>query len=289
MGNNKGENSVKIYLNSIVIAASVYIYAATYWLGTGNMWQVGRYASLSLSKPWVYRQLVPILARLLGNLVPLDIALVAIVTLSGVSFYLALRSLILYINDTVSELKILLFFLAGILLLQNERLPYDMMTGFLWTLGLLFIVQHKHIAFMILFPFVCLNRIDTAPLLIVAYWLRFPNNWGEVLGCLAAFVVTYTGLHIYFTDNPGSPAWIEPWLNVLRFWNNPWRALLHFFATVVIFLRILIRADHQPLYFQRLFIVLVPIFVILYLVAGQAFEIRVFMEMMPILVVLTIL
>lgn len=253
------------------------------------MLQVGRYASLSLSKPWVYRQLVPILARLLGNLVPLEIALVTIVTISGVSFYLALRSLILYINDTVSELKILLFFLAVILLLRNERLPYDMMTGFLWTLGLLFIVQQKNLAFMILFPFVCLNRIDTAPLLIVAYWLRFPWKWQEVTGCGIVFIVMYLGLHTYFSDNPGSTAWIQPWWNVLRFWYSPWRTLLHLFVTVVIFLRILIRANHQSLYFQRLFIVLAPIFVILYLVAGQAFEVRVFMEIMPILVVLTIL
>lgn len=276
--------NTKLYLNSIVVGVVVYFYAAIYWIGG-----VSSYTNEQYLKPWVYRVLVPILVNGLDNFVRHDLALVSIVVLSGVTFYLSLRNLVLYINDTVSELKILVSFLLGLVLFSYCRAPYDMMTGFLWTLGLLFIVQQKHIAFMVLFPFVCLNRIETAPLLIVAYWLRFPWKWQEVVGCGVVFATIYLGLHTYFADNLGSSVWIEPWQNVLRFWYNPWRTLLHLFVTVVIVLRILIRTGYQPFYFQRLFIVLAPIFLILYLVVGQSFEVRVFTEIYPILVVLTIL
>ena len=175
------------------------------------------------------------------------------------------------------------------LLLGYARVHYDIPTVFFWTLALVFIVRQNHIAYMVLFPFICLNRVETIPLLIILYWLRFPNKWAYLLYQGVIFILMWYGLHTYFAGNPGDAVWTEPWENVLRFWHSPWRTLVHFLVTVVILFRIVQRADFQPLYFQRVFIVLAPLFVVLYFVCGQAFETRVFWELWPIIATLIVL
>jgi hypothetical protein len=279
---------MKLFLSSIVIAV-ISFFSYSYWANSSSLEQVKFVISLDMPKPWVYRQLVPLLARGLTELgLTPNISLLLVVILSGVGFYLAFYELLKFLGYK-SELKALIGVLLGMVLFGWECMSYDLMTALSWTLALLFIVKQNHIAYMVLFPFVCLNRIETAPFMIFMYWLRFPGRWQYVLYQGIAFILIYYGLHIYFADNSGLSQWIEPLENLKKFWDSPWRTAVHFLISTIILFRIAMRADYQPLYFQRVFIVLTPIFLVLYLVFGQSFEVRVFFEIWPILATLMLI
>ena len=275
---------MKTLLNSVVVGTVTYFWASIYWMDGVSSWQTEQYL-----QPWVHRPLVPWLINILEWLDILEnIATVSIVTLSGVGLYLAMLALIRATNNTVSEWKVMLAVVAGLVAFHLCRSPYDLMTALLWTLALLFIVKQNHVGFFVVLILACLNRIETAPLLIVLYWLRFPRSkkLPVIVSSVLMFITIHIILRITFADVPGSTAWISPLENLVTFWQSPLRTLLHFVVTVVILLRIVKRADYQPLYFQRAFVVLAPIFVILYLVFGQAFELRVFWELFSILSIL---
>ena len=277
---------MKTLLNSIVVAIVTYFWASIYWMNPKNSWLWEQYL-----KPWVQRPLVPWLidiAEWLG--IPENIATVFIVVLSGIGLYLALLALIRATNNTVSEWKVMLAVVAGLLAFHLCRTPYDLMTAFLWTVALIFIAKQNHLGYVLLFPVACLNRIETAPLLIFMYWLRFPKGkWVIIISQVVTLIVIHVWLKFLFADVTGATAWIEPLENLGKFWQSPLRTLLHLSVTVAILFRIVQRADYTPLYFQRVFIVFAPIFLILYVVFGQAFELRVFWEMFPLLAVLMLL
>lgn len=180
---------MKTLINSLFVALVTFAYASVYWLGSrgsiGIMQDAGSLTSASYYKPFVYRALVPWLARLVASLgVRVDLALVLIVTASGVGFYLALRAI--------------------------------------------------------------------------------------------------------FADNPGAPAWVEPGLNLLRFYNHPARTLLHLAGTEVVLWMVAKDWTQKPALLRTAFIVMAPILTAFYLVLGQAFELRVFFEIYPVIVLLVV-
>lgn len=278
--------TIKTALSSIVIGIVTYFWASIYWMDGVSSWQTEQYL-----QPWVHRPLVPWLINIFEWVgISENIATVSVVTLTGVGLYLAMLALISATNNTVSEWKVMLAVVTGLVAFHLCRSPYDLMTALLWTLALLFIVKQNHVGFFVVLILACLNRIETAPLLIVLYWLRFPKGKLPVIvSSVLMFASIYILLHVGYADVPGSTAWISPLENLSTFWHSPWRTLLHFAVTVVILLKIVQRADYQPLYFQRAFVVLAPIFLVLYLVFGQAFELRVFWELFPVLTILTLL
>ena len=273
---------MKIFLNSIVISIVTYFWASIYWMNGVSSWQTEQYL-----QPWVHRPLVPWIINIFDLLLPENIATVIVVTLSGVGLYLALTQLIKETRNNVAEWKVMLAVIGGLLAFHLCRSPYDLMTSLLWTLALVFIVRQNHTVYMMLFPLVCLNRIETAPLLIIAYWLRFPKDKFTLISLSVIMTICiYTLLKVWYVDVPGATSWIEPLENLGKFWQSPLRTLLHMSVTVAILFRTVKRADFQPLYFQRVFVVLAPLFFVMYLVSGQAFEVRVWWELFPILSIL---
>lgn len=286
--------TVKILINSVFVAIVTAVYAGVYWLGShgsiGIMQDAGSLVSAGYYKPYVYRQLVPMLTRLLASLgIRIDIALVLIVTASGVLFYLALRSLIAYYHPMDNALEIITLFsvFAGMLLFGDFRMPYDLTTAALFTLAFVFITKGQTINYLILFPFACLNR-ETAFLLIVVYFIShiyIQNStiiYLEILQC-GVYILVTVGLRVIFADNPGTSAWVEPWLNLLRFYNHPARTLLHLAGTGVVLWMVAKGWTYKPMLFRTAFIVMAPILTAFYLVLGQAFEVRAYWELYPVL------
>jgi hypothetical protein len=278
----------------MIIGISTFQYAAIYWLGDANLWQVELMASLKLNKPWIYRQLVPMLARSIASLgIRIDLALVLVVTAAGVGFYLALRSLafLFYKQDDKAEILIILLALLGMIIFGYERLPYDLMTASLFTLAFLYIARGDSIRLLIIFTLACLNRETSFLMITFLGMMAFArvearNRWGLMFFMTLIYIVVQLTLRIVFRENDGLSNWIEPALNLLRFKNHPVRTLAHASSTLVL-LWLACKDWKQKPYFLRLALIAIgPPLVLLYLIFGQAFEVRVFWETFPILALL---
>lgn len=287
---------MKFYLNSLFVGLVSFLYGSVYWLGSSNLWQVQKIISLDLNRPWVYRQLVPFLTRILALTgMRIDWALVLIVTLSGVGFYLALRKLWFTLSryDERDEIYPVLIVFAGLLLLGYNRLPYDLTTALLFTLAYLFIYTENKLGYLIVFTLACLNR-ETAFLLILFYVvislvrLQLMRDWWMTACQIYIYgLVTYC-LRLVFQYNGGSTLWVEPWQNLVRFVNNPLLTLVHLSITGVILWLVFRDWKYKHVYLKLAFWIIAPILVVMYVVCGQNYEVRVFWEVIPVVGLLTI-
>lgn len=273
---------MKIFLNSIVVSLCTFVWASVYWLGESNMEQVRYITSLQLYKPWIYRQLVPIMVRRLEFLgMRIDWAIVFIVTLSGLGIYLVLQNLLPEYN-----LEVLGMYLLGIILLGYNRISYDLTTAFIFSLSFLLMYRDNTKFYLLLFPIFCINR-ETTFLLIIVYFFWTRYVWGTIYQ-VAIFFGVQTALHRVFVNNDGVNAWIEPWYNILRFINNPAQTLFYL-SVAGLFLWLICKDwNSKSSLFKIAFIVMAPIVSIMYLVFGQAFEVRVFWELYPVIVLLSV-
>lgn len=288
-----------LYLNTLVIVLVTFFWSSAYWLGESNLWQVERLMSLDLAQPWVYRQLVPILVRGVAYLgVPLDVALVLVVTLSGVGFYLAVRKLALEFYDLSNwqEIGIVAGYSVSILLLGYNRLPYDLMTACLFALALLYMWTAESGKYLLVFTLSCLNR-ETTFLLILLYvaFLLFSRKsiifWRIFKTAIVQIVIYGTityALRVVFADNSGAGLWVEPWLNILRFVNNPYTTMLHISVASVVLWLVFRGEPDKPTFWLFSFALFAPVLTVMYLVCGQAFEVRVFWELAPLAIVLSL-
>lgn len=283
--------NAKRLIGTTAVALSTFAYAAVYWLGNDNLDQAQMLTSLQFHKPWVYRQLVPLLARAIALLgIRIDLALVLIVTVAGVGFYLALRSFasFLYKLDDKAEILIILLVVLGLLLFGYLRLPYDLMTAWLFALAFRYIALGEDDKLTVVFVLACINR-ETAFLLLLFMapitkfrWERFAFTLK--LGIL--FVLIQVAIRLIFQHNAGLPAWVDPIQNIRDFIDNPIRTLWHATVTAVLLWLVYRDWNKKPVYLRLAFVILKPIMAALYLVLGQAFEVRVFWEIYPVLALL---
>jgi len=286
----------KKLLGIVIIGISTFEYAAIYWLGDQNLWQVELLTSPHLNKPWVYRQLVPILARGVASLlgIRIDLALVLVVTVSGIGFYFALRRLAALccyrkrkLDDT-AELLIILLVVLGLVLFNYGRLPYDLMTAWLFTLAFRYIALGKDDQLTIVFALACLNR-ETAFLLLLfmgMITIFSRERFVFTLKLSLLFILIQAALHMVFRGNDGLEIWMQPELNLWRFIHQPARTLLHVAATVILLWIAAKDWDTKPGFLKLALNYIAPPLVLMYLIFGQAFETRVFWEVYPILALL---
>lgn len=274
---------MKLKLNILFVAISTLVYASIYWLGNTHILE----GEMSM-KPFVYRQLVPILARIISSLgIRIDHAIIFVVVCSGVGFYLVLRELVFtyYPRNEMSEFLVVLSVLIGLFLFQEYRAYYDLMTAFLFTLALLFIAQGKLISYLLLFPLICLNR-ETAFLLTV-FLLVYNKNIVAFVYQVAVWSLVRLSLSTVFSQYSGA-VWVEPVENLQKFIENYPTTILHLFIIVTILFLIMMDWKFKPRFFVILFTVFAPLLSLMYIVFGQAFEVRVFWEIYPVIVAMSL-
>jgi len=275
----------------MIVSISTFAYAAIYWLGDRNLWQAELLTSMNLHKPWVYRQLAPILARALASLgIRIDLALVLVVTIAGAGFYLSLRSLafLFYKQDDTVEILLIVLVLCGMIMFGYGRLPYDLFVACLFTLAFRSIFLCRDNELLIIFSLACLNR-ETSFLLIIfmgVLALKGGTRYLLTFQMVLIFVLVQLVLRTVFYDNGGLVGWIEPMQNLLRFANHPERTLLHAVITLVLLWTACRDWRLKPYYFKLAFVSMAPALTLLYIIFGQAFEVRVFWECYPILALL---
>ncbi len=285
---------MKPALNLLVVTSTIATYAGALWLGPENIRMVGKVVTdTEFYKPFVYRQLIPILARWLDLFIPLDVAIVLVVTASGVGFYLALRKLAgeFYTITDRHELYIVLSVFAGLLLFWRYATVYDLATAFLFTLALYYLKRNHENKYLLLFPLICLNR-ETAILLTVFCFVRMYANRKYDFEFIALQVFVWVSSQIIirsiFADNEGRGIWLEPLQNIEKFAADPMQMLLHLSITAVIFWAVLRGWGSKPAFLRLAFVTFAPALFVMYLVCGQAFEVRVFWEIAPVASLLVI-
>ncbi len=88
------------YITFVFVSLISFYGSFVYWFHSN---QVNEYLSLTFYKPFVYRQLMPMLARVLTwTGVPASWAIVIVMTLVGVGFYYSFRALVYATNKKES-------------------------------------------------------------------------------------------------------------------------------------------------------------------------------------------
>lgn len=283
---------MKYYLNSLVVAVISFLWSYIYY--ADGLW------AEDYTRPFVYRQLVPLLARGIEFLgVPGNIALIVVMTLSGVGFYLSLRILAIqfYTWSDRQDIYLLAGTLASMLVLGIFRKPYDLMTACLVSLFLYYFWTGQKVKHLIVFALACLNR-ETAILLVLFYvvflltLLKYKSVRWEIVGMSVLQGVIYLlitlGIRYVFVTTEGSSAWIEPAENILKFANQPYRFMLHLYGLLGLLWWMSRGWERKPYYLRYAFGLFAPLLLIMYVVFGQAFEIRVFWEIAPLVILLSL-
>ena len=264
----------KLYINSLFVLIVEYVWSYSYY-GQGIDPE-------TLTRPFVYRQLVP----LLSSVVPLTV----VMAISGLGFYLALRKLYyhFYRQTDVTEVYLVIAVFVCLVVCANYRKPYDLMVAWLMTSGLYLILTKQFWKYLGVLALASLNK-ETAFLLIVfsvVIWLHEKGLWWMTACQVYVYgIITYC-IRLAFSYAPGSGLWINPWKNILAHFQSP--ALLVVTLLVVAWLGFRIRNRWWVLLpeMQTMFWVFVPFMLVAYIVCGQAYEFRSLWEIAPILILL---
>lgn len=276
-----------IHIIAVPITAYLFWLYIRAWVGFTAMPEFDR-------RPFVYRVLVPLLARLLSQTgLRLDVATFVIVGLSLAGFIAALYAL--YVSFGGDKTKALLIAYAAawflVPLMMYHRKVYDMTTVFLFALSFVFLLRGWFREYALLFPLVCLNR-ETAILLplffAVWYWRRMKrlSDWLLLFAYqVAAFAIIQGAIHLYYADLTGESV-------ALRLVDNLQFFAAHLLPTalllaVVILLFSAAHRSEQP-FLRTAFYCMFPPLLVAYLVTGYGFEVRVFAEVYPVVVMLLV-
>ena len=268
-----------------VAALLAFAYAAD-WLDDGGM---------ELGRPFVYRQLVPLAARLLSPVLDVGPAVVLVTILCAMGFALSVRSLYRSFYPDETSLRADIFTLASLaLLFLTIIMPkhnYDVPTAFLFTLSLALLARGHLGAYAALFPLVCLNR-ETAfllPLLFAVYFYKQleARTYWTLLGYQAlVFVGMRLALMWIFAGADGSVFYFRPLENLQLYAQAP--VTTNFFLLFFLAVGYLVRVQwgSAPRLMRTACLVFAPLLLVLYLVLGTSFEIRVFVELLPAVLVI---
>lgn len=281
---------MKIYLNSLIVAVVSFFWSYIYYAG-------GLHPE-DYSRPFVYRQLVPLLARGIEFFgVPANVALVVVMTVSGVGFYLALRKLALqfYNLSNRQEIYLVVGVLVSMILLGEYRKPYDLMTALLFTVFFYCFRTNQKTKQLLVFALSCVNR-ETTILLVLFYVIylfplrdsrRYEYVWMSMSQAYLYILITFA-VRFILSDTTGASLWIQPVENVLKFADQPYRLFLHLLGAISIMGWMSRGWKHKPEYLRCAFGLFAPILMVAYLTVCSAFEIRVFWEISPLVIILSL-
>ena len=164
---------------------------------------------------------------------------------------------------------------------------YDLPTAIAFALGLAFMARGMWREYIWVFILGCVNRETTALLTLVfaVYFFRRMGR-GVWLGGIALqaliWVMVRIQVLIIFAGNDGSAFWFRPLENVEAFILSPWLSAVHLIGFTLVIWRCLQHWHQKPPLLRTAFAVLMPVSLGLYLVLGNAFELRVFAEVFPV-------
>jgi hypothetical protein len=279
-------------------------------------------------KPYVYRALVPTITRMSVSILPsamkaqVDAILwrqpltskvlvafraqpanateaavtILLMYLSLFGFVLAFRKLCNTLYDMAPHTSIFLSSIAaiGLIIFCNYGYVYDYTTLFLFTLSFLFLVRSQWKQYLVSFAITCINKETT--ILLTFIFLMYYGRKRELpkrtfLMLFSVQVITYSFiklcLFVIFVNNPGGNVEYYLPLHLIMFLGVPQRMIVFTTGQLAIFVGALYQWRRKPIVLLHAASLAMPL-CILYFFFGYPFEIRVFYEIYPMVLLLVL-
>jgi len=258
-------------------------------LATHYAWHWGGYSEDY--RPFIYRQFVPLAAQaisFISGLAP-DSAVVVTIILCSLGFVFASYYLFgsFFPEDPRANWFVLVMVLTLFVLASYPKHTYDIPTGMFFTLALA-LIQRRHLQLHAwLFPFICLNR-ETAILLTLLFALYFYRRldrrlyWFHLIYQALVYLSIRIALMIAFADTPGHPLVFRLLENLERYTRGPFATQIFLLFLVALTFILATKWQRAPALMQTSFLVFTPLLVALYFCFGWSFEVRVFIELLPV-------
>lgn len=243
-------------------------------------------------KPFIYRQLVPILASFLPFPTRENISIVVFCFCIGLSISMLYLYEMSWKTSLMNDTLFLISFTVTILVLMIYQRFYDIPTAFFFVTILILWMKEKFLLSIPVFILACINR-ETAILLtaffIPMFWRKMNYRlWGNVALQVSGYFAMRMVILKKFGVNGGSSIYMRPIENIRIYLSSYWTILL-----VVVFLVIFYRISQNAKVLDRnillFLIVLFPMLAIMHLISGYPLEVRVFAEIMPVMFLSAIL
>jgi hypothetical protein len=259
------------------------------WVAAFQMSYLRAVVSFMQDRPYVFRVLVPLLSRLLSALSGIDPiwCLMFVIVCSAIGLYFSFKYLYLVFYDPkyaaiIAFIGCELYFLLIAIVAQ----VYDIATGVFFCLSLAFLARGRYKAYFLLFPLATLNR-ETTFLLLFFFAVHFLRRMplAHYATALVYQGITYimikVGMEITFAERGGQsfiwwPEFVLPEYGVDLLRTAAYAIVFLLFVGLVIY-----RWKEKPEFLRSAFVVLGPCVLILHLLIGYPYEVRVFAEAFP--------
>jgi hypothetical protein len=305
------------FLNSIWI---FYIYLSITLIGAFDPASLARVIETTAERPFIYRILVPILARSLAGMVPTELTewlKDAPDALSKTYLRLGYNG---YSREAVIVLILMFLSLTGFAFLEKtfladlgydkkERfvmplvfqmfvLPVNLFTGFyydlpqlfLMTICLIYLHRRNWTKYLIFLSIANFNKETSAFLILVYiayYWSRLPRkNFFTMLIWQVALIGVIRGLLIILFRNNGGSFLAYTIPNQIRIYGEHPLALIFTIAYFGLVIFLTLRQWRSKNGFLRAASVIGLIILILFIPSGYPLEFRVFLDALPVLAIL---
>jgi hypothetical protein len=167
---------------------------------------------------------------------------------------------------------------------------YDPSTALLFAFGLGLMARGKWDVYFAVFAFACVNR-ETSFLLAMVFamyglvdkWIGGWKAWALAVGYqVFLFAAIRVCLVTIFADNPGVMMLVRPGENVRGFMELPVLCIVHWGSFAALFWMGLRRWAFAPQLVKVALMVMIPTLMVLYVVLGWSYEVRVFAEVFPV-------
>ncbi len=246
-------------------------------------------------RPFAYRVLLPLLAEFARLVVPLDPMVYqgALMFASFVGFIVALRTLAQTFWAPSRALDYLMLFSIplSIPLSLDHQHTYDLPLACLFTWGIVWIAQKKWVPFVFCYTIACFNKETTLFLTVifVVCWNQGYASgrfWRLLAMQLSIYALIRVALMYIFRHNPGTLIGYNLPYHVLAFQLYPLKSLTYLGSLALVGALIGHKLREKPLFLRRALFSTLPFMLAMYVVSGYPFEIRIFYEVYPLVLLL---
>jgi hypothetical protein len=211
-------------------------------------------------------------------------------------FVLAFRKLCNALYDMAPHTSIFLSSIAAIVLIIfcNYGYVYDYTTLFLFTLSFLFLIRSQWRQYLLCFAIACINKETTILLafIFLMYYRRrqeIPKRTFLILFSIQVIIYAFIKfcLFVIFSNNPGGNFEYYLPLHLIMFYGVPQRMIIFTIGQIAIFVGALYQWQQKPAALLHAASLAMPLCV-LYFFFGYPFEIRVFYEIYPMVLLLVL-
>ncbi|HEU4325422.1 MAG TPA: hypothetical protein VFS21_19920 [Roseiflexaceae bacterium] len=248
-------------------------------------------------RPFVYRVLLPLLAEAAGRIVPGEPELFfnAALYLSLVGFAAALRRLahLIWQPSRYLDYVILAAIPLVIPLSVYHQHLYDLTTLCLFTWGIVYIAQQAWTPFLVVYAVACFNKETT--LFLTFVFLAFHHReLGQrayqrlLLMQLSIYMLIRATLMVLFRDRPGGVVEYHLLDHLTSYTSEPIRTSAYLAGILIVGALVAYRFRSKPLVLRKALLAVLPCMVVLFVLFGFPYELRVFYEVYGLIVLLCI-